>query len=145
MSIQNPEKSGGARHGAPHSPSRSAWRGGMRLAVWCIALVASGASVLVAASQSRGGLGSALPATQTTAPDLRAAIDLPQLSGFQKRGNALIGEVRTRDGTMLRLVFDARTQALIGLKVLATTPEGPACPVEAISAPVDAPVEPLLR
>ena len=57
------------------------------------------------------------------------ATDGVDLSGFQRRGNTLVGEIKTRDGTPMRLVFDARTHALIGMRVLepstpASAPEG---------------------
>ncbi len=46
--------------------------------------------------------------------------ELASLKGFQRRGNSVVGEVCTRDGQVLRLVLDARSQALIGFRVVET-------------------------
>lgn len=43
---------------------------------------------------------------------------LETIPGFQKRGTVLVGEVQGGNGVNLRLVFDSRSQKLIGLKVL---------------------------
>jgi hypothetical protein len=49
-----------------------------------------------------------------TAPSTQAGA----LPGFQRRGATLVGEFRTRDGQTIRLVLDARTQAVIGIRVI---------------------------
>lgn len=101
---------------------------------------------LVAASQSRPELTAGRFGLAPQPPEPQATADLNQLSGFQRRGNSLVGEVVTRDGTAMRLVFDARTQALIGLRVLARAPSIPheprACAVAAPSTPLPEAVTP---
>jgi hypothetical protein len=42
----------------------------------------------------------------------------PLLPGFQKRGNTWIGDIRTTDGSTIRLVIDARNQMIIGHRVI---------------------------
>jgi hypothetical protein len=55
----------------------------------------------------------------TPAPVTGSASRLPeQMPGFQRRGSSLIGEFRTKDGQSIRLVIDARTHTVIGVKVL---------------------------
>lgn len=44
--------------------------------------------------------------------------ETPPIPGFQRRGTSFVGDVRGSDGALLRLVFDARTQTLIGMKVI---------------------------
>lgn len=75
--------------------------------------------------------------------DGKSASNPSELSGFQRKGNTLVGEVKTREGAVLRLVFDARSHALIGMRVL--DPAGPAgaeqaahsaCPDQTASAPL---------
>ncbi|MCU0819506.1 MAG: hypothetical protein MUF11_09380 [Beijerinckiaceae bacterium] len=41
-----------------------------------------------------------------------------QLPGFQRRGNLLTGHVTTEDGRRLHLVIDARTNIIIGAKLV---------------------------
>lgn len=53
----------------------------------------------------------------TPAPPSRA---IPP--GFQKRGTTLVGEMRTPDGMLIRLVLDGRTQTLIGAKIVESAP-----------------------
>lgn len=56
--------------------------------------------------------GSAIvPLANSVAPNMA-------IPGFQRRGNTLVGEVVTQDGTNLRLVFDARTKTLIGMRMV---------------------------
>jgi hypothetical protein len=49
------------------------------------------------------------------APGPAAPLHLP---GFQRRGNMLTGQVTAEDGRHLRLVIDARTNAIIGAKLV---------------------------
>ncbi|WP_150286199.1 hypothetical protein [Rhabdaerophilum calidifontis] len=67
--------------------------------------------------------------------------ELTRLAGFQRRGTLIVGEVRAGDGTPLRLVFDARSQSLVGFRVLerpAAAEAGPACPVAEAGTPLPA-------
>lgn len=57
----------------------------------------------------------------------RTMAELGTLPGFQRRGNSVVGEVCTRDGQALRLVLDARSQALIGFRLLEPSEARPAC------------------
>jgi hypothetical protein len=103
-------------------------------------LAASFGCALVAASQSRpdliaarlgipglggSGLGVSGLTSETKASaetkilsEVKTSAGTMNLAGFQRRGNSLVGEVKTRDGAVVRLVFDARTHTLIGLRVL---------------------------
>jgi hypothetical protein len=51
-------------------------------------------------------------------PEPRPPVSMSHLAGFRRHGSTLVGEVKSSDGATLRLVFDARTHTLIGLKVL---------------------------
>jgi len=117
----------------PRAPSKAAHRLPLSgTARKVVRLGAFAAGILV------GHLGSAALAQQTAtllpAPHIHVAglakagknaTDGVDLSGFQRRGNTLVGEIKTRDGTPMRLVFDARTHALIGMRVLEpSTPAG---------------------
>jgi len=75
---------------------------------------------LIAWSQSRPD--PELPAAPPTSRlvENRTMAELASLKGFQRRGNSVVGEVCTRDGQVLRLVLDARNQALIGFRVVET-------------------------
>ncbi len=57
----------------------------------------------------------------------RTMAELASLPGFQRRGNSVVGEVCTRDGQSLRLVLDARSQALIGFRVVETADNQNSC------------------
>ncbi|MFY8114700.1 MAG: hypothetical protein ACOVOC_10810 [Rhabdaerophilum sp.] len=57
----------------------------------------------------------------------RTMAELGSLPGFQRRGSSVVGEVCTRDGQALRLVLDARNQALIGFRLLEPSEARPAC------------------
>lgn len=125
--------------GRPYS-FRSAISGGTQR-IWLrigVLLVSCG-FVLVAASQSRPDLiaarlglsdltseGTIFTASKISVGNTsvgktsvdKTSAELSNLAGFQRRGNSLVGEVKTRDGAVMRLVFDARTHTLIGLRVL---------------------------
>lgn len=47
------------------------------------------------------------------------------LPGFERRGASLVGEFIGQDGRSIRLVLDARTQKLIGARLLGQTEVGP--------------------
>lgn len=55
----------------------------------------------------------------------RKAIETLDLSTFQKKGTVLVGETTTPAGVRLRLVIDARTHQLVGMRVI-EAPETPA-------------------
>ena len=79
--------------------------------------------------------------------ETRLPADLAALPGFQRRGNTLVGELKGRDGSVVRLVFDARTQALIGLRIMEATsaagaPQDAACINRASAAPLPAAAPP---
>lgn len=94
-----------------------------RLALRVGIVLASFGVVLVAASQSRPDLIASRLGLPGFAAEGKTSVELANLAGFQRRGNSLVGEVKTRDGATMRLVFDARTHALIGLRVLDPAPE----------------------
>lgn len=50
------------------------------------------------------------------APAKQVAASQPHLPGFRKQGSLLVGTMRAEDGSFLRMVFEARTMTLIGLK-----------------------------
>lgn len=75
----------------------------------------------------------------TSSPDEKAAVVTPPpgtdrvtnvapatqpplaLPGFQRRGPLLTGEVKTQDGSTLRLVIDTRSHAIIGYRIVEPT------------------------
>lgn len=142
MQTRSPKSGGPALNGAPRRLPHFAGNVGLRPILWIAGLVASAASALVAASQSRTGLGGANLVPAPAAIEAQIPRDLAGLSGFQRRGNALIGDVCTRSGTMLRLVFDARSHALIGLKIVENQPGGTSCRLEGAIAPLPATAPP---
>lgn len=94
-----------------------------RLALRVGIVFASFGVVLVAASQNRPDLIASRLGFPGFAAEGKTSVELANLAGFQRRGNSLVGEVKTRDGTTMRLVFDARTHTLIGLRVLEASAE----------------------
>jgi hypothetical protein len=54
----------------------------------------------------------------------RTLLNNLDLSTFQKRGTLLIGETTAPSGARLRLVLDARTHELIGMRVVETETAG---------------------
>jgi hypothetical protein len=56
---------------------------------------------------------------------LAAGLSPASIPGFRRLGSSLVGTVRTEDGASIRLVFDARSLALIGMKQI-EAPPGPA-------------------
>lgn len=60
-------------------------------------------------------------------PARQVAASPAHLPGFRKQGALLVGTLRAEDGSTLRMVFDARTMTLVGLKQVepaATTATG---------------------
>jgi hypothetical protein len=57
---------------------------------------------------------------QTRAGLDRATLDHLDLSSFQRRGALLVGDVTTPAGVRLRLVMDANTRELVGMRVIET-------------------------
>lgn len=113
--------------GATHSP------GWIRFVLWSGVMVASFGFVLIAASQNRpvfpvAGLALSPPKNESRADTYKATAKLADLASFQRRGNSLVGEVTTREGAVMRLVFDARTHTLIGFRVLDALPNRPGEP-----------------
>lgn len=80
------------------------------LAILAAALIAGWAATL--------WLAPAPGAPQRTAGLDRRAIEQLDLSTFQKKGSVLVGETTTPSGARLRLVIDARTHELVGLRVI---------------------------
>ncbi len=59
------------------------------------------------------------------------------LPGFRKQGTLLVGTIRAEDGSTLRMVFDARTMTLVGLKqVEPASPSTSGCVSFAPEAPL---------
>jgi hypothetical protein len=84
-----------------------------------LAAFVSGASALALTAWVPREAGFARPLPAGAAPvATTTAATPPPLPGFQKKGNLWIGEVRTADGAMIRLVIDARSQAIIGHRVM---------------------------
>jgi hypothetical protein len=117
-------------------PSAPAMRRVLRFALAGSALaLASSLLPIDAVSQNlservvtRLGLKTATPA---------ASLSPANLPGFKRHGTSLVGMVQTEDGATMRLVFDARTATLIGIKAVA-----PAARTEkgCISLSIDAPL-----
>lgn len=55
---------------------------------------------------------------ERSAPVATGAVAPLQLPGFQRRGNLLTGHVTTEDGRRLHLVIDARSNTIIGAKLV---------------------------
>jgi hypothetical protein len=88
-------------------------------AVLAFAVAAAGTSVFLGSRQDEKA---AVVAPASTA-DRAAHVALPTqpplaLPGFQRRGPLLTGEVRTQDGSTLRLVIDTRNHAIIGYRLV---------------------------
>jgi hypothetical protein len=75
------------------------------------ALISSG--LLVEASDSARRIVPERPAPMAT-----GAVAPLQLPGFQRRGNLLTGHLTTEDGRRLHLVIDARSNTIIGAKLV---------------------------
>lgn len=58
------------------------------------------------------------PKASLSTPLDRAAIARLDLSNFQRKGTLLIGEATAPSGARLRLVLDARTHELVGMRVI---------------------------
>lgn len=94
-------------------------------------------------AQDKASLATARLNIPGVSKDGKSASNPSELSGFQRKGNTLVGEVKTREGAVLRLVFDARSHALIGMRVLdPAAPAGAdlaangACPDQTVIAPL---------
>ena len=102
-------------------PTGSVRRSGIWLAIILgIALGMTGTGALVAS-----GLLAEEPKSRLTPPgDLpalgaqRLRVSPLTLPGFQRRGNLLTGELRASDGSIMRLVIDARSNTIIGYRVV---------------------------
>ena len=91
--------------------------------------LALGLGILVLALGAAWFAGAQLQPTPDTAPDkltkARAGLDRTtlaklDLSTFQRRGALLVGEVTTTAGVRLRVVMDANTREVVGLRVVET-------------------------
>ena len=60
------------------------------------------------------------PATRPSQSQKQSAIP-----GFTRRGTSLVAEMRSQDGSLVRLVIDARSHTLIGAKVIEPAPIQP--------------------
>lgn len=87
----------------------------LTLAVFGLAATAIAASSLLLAS--RGHEAQPVEAASAAPPAAKTA-SAQSLPGFQRRGSTYLGEFTTRDGQQIRLVIDARTQSVIGAKVI---------------------------
>lgn len=87
--------------------------------VLALALAAAGTGAFVASSPEE----KAAIATPAVSPDKAAHVSAATqpplaLPGFQRRGPLLTGEVKTQDGSTLRLVIDTRSHAIIGYRLV---------------------------
>lgn len=112
--IHGTPAAGGARGRSRSIVPAGGGRAALRLAV----LAAATGFALVAASQGRPDMIASRLGLAGVTNDGKVNGELANLAGFQRRGNSLVGEVRTREGVTMRLVLDARTHTLIGVKVL---------------------------
>jgi hypothetical protein len=107
----------------PHPPLADRLRPG-RTGLWLsavlgIAVVAVGASIFLTSAQEK----TTTTAAPAAATDKSAHVTTPSqpplaLPGFQRRGPLLTGEVKTIDGSTLRLVIDTRNHAIIGYRLV---------------------------
>lgn len=97
-----------------------------------------GAVALPMAAFSESLSGSVAERLGLKVPTRQAASTAPSsLPGFRKQGALLVGTMRADDGSTLRMVFDARTMTLVGLKPV----EPPAMPpTGCVSLAPDAPL-----
>lgn len=125
---------------ATSSTGPSSGRSARRIGAVGLALGVMGGFALMALAQS----GPPRLIAQRQAPGAELPTAPFDLSGFQRRGNTLVGETVTTGGTRMRLVIDARTHALIGLRKLdsaASAGSGAirACPDGKAAAPLPGP------
>lgn len=88
-------------------------------AVLALAVAAVGTSALLTSSPDEKAPSATPPAgterISNVAPPAQPPLALP---GFQRRGPLLTGEVKTQDGSTLRLVIDTRSHAIIGYRIV---------------------------
>lgn len=89
-------------------------------------LVATTLAVLATVAFLHGETEAETPPVPVTSRlvESRTMAELAGVPGFQRRGNTVVGEVCTREGQTLRLVIDARTQALVGFRQLSPAESG---------------------
>jgi hypothetical protein len=100
----------------PHNPKAKS-----RGRIWLV--VSFGVVVILLAATAIGAsalllkphLPAPMLAKSEAANTVRVAAPLP---GFQRRGATYTGEFTTRDGEVIHLVVDVRTQNIIGAKVI---------------------------
>jgi hypothetical protein len=82
-------------------------------------------------SAIQGEQSTLLAAQRETLPGLglKAPLDLATIPGFRKRGMVFVGEVQGGNGTLLRLVFDSKSNALIGMHVVGPSAQADPRPV----------------
>jgi|GEM_PF-2602101 len=93
--------------------------------LWLIAaLVASGLVMLLGAVLSLPQRNAIEEQGLIQAQDLPLAGDktMQSLPGFQRRGTLHVAELRAQDGSLIRLVLDAKSLKLIGVKRLEAAP-----------------------
>lgn len=90
--------------------------------VLALALAAAGTGAFVASAPEERATGTLPAISADRAANVTAATQPPLvLPGFQRRGPLLTGEVKTQDGSTLRLVIDTRSHAIIGYRLVEPT------------------------
>ena len=128
MSDHSPLPGEAANCGVSSQTHSAKTPGIRRLALRTGMLAAGLGCVLLATSQGRPDFITTRLGFPVLTAEGKTSTELANLAGFQRRGNTLVGEVRTREGATMRLVFDARTHTLIGFRIMdqaETTPREP--------------------
>lgn len=85
-------------------------------AVLALAVGAAGISIFLGATpEEKAALAAPVDRMTNVAAPTQPPLALP---GFQRRGPLLTGEVKTQDGSTLRLVIDTRSHAIIGYRLV---------------------------
>ncbi|MBN8533969.1 MAG: hypothetical protein J0L51_07745 [Rhizobiales bacterium] len=85
-------------------------------AVLALAVAAVGSGIFLApASDDKAAIAAPADKVTNVAAPTQPPLALP---GFQRRGPLLTGEVKTVDGSTLRLVIDTRSHAIIGYRLV---------------------------
>ncbi|MGL5446259.1 MAG: hypothetical protein ACRDBL_03000 [Rhabdaerophilum sp.] len=86
--------------------------------VLALALALVGVVAVIAQAPMEKATNGTAPALVDKVPHATATQPPLVLPGFQRRGPLLTGEVKTQDGSTLRLVIDTRSHAIIGYRLV---------------------------
>lgn len=108
-------------HPADHRPAPLRRPGWWLVAILAAAVASAALSAYLALSPVERVSVAPVPALDSVSRPVTPSQPPLALPGFQRRGPLLTGEVRTSDGSTLRLVIDSRSHAIVGYRLV----EGP--------------------